>query len=197
MLEVERRHQIWLDRADLQAAQIKADVATQQYNAAAALQKSGGAISSEEVQNRKLSSDLAAVEVERLKRQELIQELDYKTAQDALSNRNLIAPTNGIISEIIKKPGESAQAYEPVIKMCDVQKIVFVANLPENIITTLREGAQLPLRFTNVADPIIGTIKLISPLVDPATGLRKIKIDLPDGLPWMRPGLTADLMLTP
>lgn len=197
ILEVERRHQIWLDRAELESAQIKADVALQQYTSAKELQSSGGAISLEEVQNRKLSSDLAAVDVQRLTRQELIQELDYKTAQDSLSKRDMIAPTNGIISEIIKKPGESAQAYEPVIRMCDVHKIVFVANLPENIITTLHEGEQLPLRFTNVPDPVIGTIKLISPLVDAATGLRKIKMDLPDGLPWMRPGLTADLLLNP
>lgn len=194
-LEVERRHQIWLDRTELEAAQIKQDVALRQYNAAKTLQSAGGAISLEEVQNRKLSSDLAAVEVERLKRQESIQELEYKSAQDALSKRRLVAPTNSIVSEIIKKPGESAQAYEPVIKLCDIQKIVFVSNLPENIITTLQEGDELPLQFTNIADPVIGKIKLISPLVDAATGLRKIKMDLPDGLPWLRPGLTADLIL--
>lgn len=194
-LEVDRRRAIWQDRAALDAAGIKAAVSAQQYEAAEKLSSAGGAISLEDVQNRKLARDLDAVEVLRLTTQEAVEELDFNTAQEALAKRTMLAPSHGIVAEIVKKPGESVQAYEPVIRLCDVSKIIFVANLPDALGAQLATGDAVTLRFA--MGDVTGQVRLVSPVVDAASGLRKIKIDLPDGLAWMRPGLGADLILPP
>jgi RND family efflux transporter MFP subunit len=196
-LEVQRRLAIWQNRAELDAGKIKAEVSRQQFDAAKNLQTAGGAISAEEVQNRKMAADLAAAEMQGLAAQETVQELDYKTAQDALAKRTMTAPSAGIVSEIIKKKGESVQAYEPVIRLCDMSKIIFVANLPDSLGVQLSQGDSVPVQFGNQPAPISATVTFVSPVVDAASGLRKFKFDLPSGLAWLRPGMTAELMLLP
>lgn len=194
-LEVDRRRAIWENQSELDAARIKADVSDQQFAAAERLAKAGGAISLEEVQNRRLARDLDRVDVERLSAQEKVEELDFRTAEAALAKRTLTSPSDGILAEVLRKPGESVQAYEPVIRLCDLSRIVFVANLPDAVAVGLAVGDPVTLRFAAAPDPVVGTLTLISPLVDAASGLRRVKIDLPQGLDWLRPGLGADLIL--
>lgn len=194
-LEVDRRRAIWENQSELDAARIKAEVSAQQFAAAEGLAKAGGAISLEDVQNRKLARDVDAVEVERLAAQEKVEELDFRTAETALGKRTLMSPSDGILAEVLRKPGESVQAYEPVIRLCDASRILFVANLPDSVAVGLAVGDAVTLRFAAAPDPVQGTVSLISPLVDAASGLRRVKIDLPQGLDWLRPGLGADLIL--
>lgn len=194
-LEVQRRLAIWQNQAELESGKIKVEVSRQQFEAARKLQSADGAISAEEVQNRKMAADLGAADLQGLLAQEKVQELDYKTAQDALAKRTMTAPASGIVSEIIKKKGESVQAYEPVIRLCDMSEIIFVANLPDDLGAQLSEGADVSLQFGNQPVPIAATVSFISPVVDAASGLRKFKFKLPSGLAWLRPGMTAELVL--
>lgn len=194
-LEVKRREAIWRSEAELSVARIKAEVSAQQYHAAERLAAAGGAISLEDVQNRKLARDVEVVEVDRLEAQERIEELDFLVATAALAKRTMLSPSDGIVAETLKKPGESAQAYEPVVRLCDASGILFIANVPDALAVGLKVGEAVNLKFSASPNPIKGSIVFISPLVDAASGLRKVKIDLPEGLDWLRPGLSADLIL--
>lgn len=194
-IEVERRRAIWENQSELDVARIKAEVTAQQYAAAERLAASGGAISLEDVQNRKLARDADAIEVQRLTTQEAVEELDFRTASAALAKRSLMAPSDGIVADLLKKPGESVQSYEPVVRLCDLSQIRLVANLPDAAASLLMVGDTVPLRFAAAPEPLSGTVAFISPLVDAASGLRRVKIDLPQGTQWLRPGLSADLIL--
>lgn len=196
-LELERRAVVWRDLAELNAAIARRDVSQAQWAAAKRLFDVGGAISKEDLQNRELARDLADVEVERLRTQEQLEELDQQTARAALERRNMRAPAEGIISKILKNSGESVQAYEPVIALCDVSKIIFTASLPAFGSNNVQVGDRVSLRFAGQDRTVAGQVRFISPIVDAASGLHEIKIDILDLPAWMQPGLSADLILEP
>ena len=133
------------------------------------------------------------VEVQRLRTQEALQALDRDTAAEALERRTMHAPSPGIISRVIRKPGESVQAYEPVLALCDVSEILFTASLPAYGVD-LPEGSSVTLAFVG-QEPIAGQVRFVSPVVDAASGLRDVRIEMPERPEWMRPGLAADLIL--
>ncbi|MBP0484425.1 efflux RND transporter periplasmic adaptor subunit [Sagittula salina] len=194
-IELKRRQTLLDDQSELDSAQAQLAVSTAQYEAAQTLYDRGGAISKEDLQNRRLARDLTEVEVRRLRTQEALQALDRDTAAEALDRRTMHAPTQGIISRILRKPGESVQAYEPVLTLCDVSEILFAASLPAYGVEVF-EGTPVTLAFVGRA-PLPGRVRFVSPVVDAASGLREIKIDLLERPDWMRPGLAADLLLNP
>ena len=195
-IELARRQALLDDQSELDAALAQLAVSRAQYQAAQALFDSGGAISREDLQNRRLASDLTEVEVRRLRTQEELQRLDRDTAAEALARRTMLAPSPGIISDILKKPGESVQAYEPVLTLCDVSEIRFTSSLPAFGVE-VEEGAPVALVFAGRSDPVPGRVRFVAPVVDAASGLREVKIDLVQRPEWMRPGLAADLILDP
>lgn len=192
-IELARRQVLLDDLSELNAALAQQEVSAAQYEAAQNLYDRGGAISKEDLQNRRLARDLIRVEVQRLRTQEALQALDRDTAAEALERRTMLAPSPGIISRILRKPGESVQAYEPVLTLCDVSEILLTASIPAYGID-LPEGAAVMLAFPG-HDPIAGRVRFLSPVVDAASGLRDVRIEMSERPDWMRPGLAADLIL--
>lgn len=192
-IEVQRRHALWQSQADLEAAQARLDVGIAQLASGQKVFDSARGISREELQNRQLAHDLAMSEVTRLTTQKHIEKLDFETAQQALKRRTVIAPTQGIVSEIIRRTGESAQANDPVLQLCDTSKLYFVANLPSQRAEQLSNGLDVVLFNSGRQETFAGQISFVSPVIDPASGLRRIKALVIDTPIWLSPGTSAVL----
>lgn len=192
-IELARRQVLLDDLSELNAALAQQKVSVVQYEAAQNLFDRGGAISKEDLQNRRLARDLIGVEVQRLRTQEALQALDRDTAAEALDRRTMKAPSPGIIARILRKPGESAQAYEPVLTLCDVSEILFAVSIPAYGID-LPKGTDVTLAFPGHG-PIAARVRFVSPVVDAASGLREMRIEMFERPDWMRPGLAAAVIL--
>jgi len=194
-LEAKRRKLQAEDRADLDAAIARLALARSQFNAAESLYNESQAISREEVENRGLAVAISESDFARLSAQEAIEAVDYQTAATVLSKRTLLAPAPGIVIELIKKTGESAQPNEPVLRLCDLSRVVFTANVPTEWAERLTEQQSVALVVGGRQIPVGGRVRFVSPVADPGSGLRRVKVDLvnlPDGV---RPGLSAVLTL--
>ena len=44
---------------------------------------------------------------------------------------------------------------------------------------------------------VVGIVKFISPIIDSASGLQEVKILISDVEEWLRPGMSANLVLNP
>lgn len=194
-LDARRRQLQAEDRADLDAAIARLAIARTQFAAAESLYQESQAISREEVENRGLAVSISDAEVARLTAQEAIEEVDYQTAATVLAKRTLLAPAPGIVVELIKKTGESAQPNEPVVRLCDLSRVVFTANVPTEWAERLAPNQSVALIVGGRQIPVGGRVRFVSPVADPGSGLRRVKVDLvnrPDGV---RPGLSAVLTL--
>ena len=194
-LDTERRRLQWESKAEFDTALARKNTAQAQVLAARQVYETSRGISREELENRELAFATTSAEFERVKTTKEMERLDYLIAKEALDRRSLRAPTRGIVSSLIKQKGESVQANDPVLRLCDLSSIQFVTNVPYTQTATLREGARVKLNVGFNPSPVQGRIVFISPVVDSASGLREIKIDLINPSREMRPGVPASLEL--
>jgi RND family efflux transporter MFP subunit len=195
-LEVERRRLVWQSDAELRAASARAATAATQANAARAIFSQNRGISREELENKELASSLAAAEVQRLRNAKLVERVDYLTAQEMVARRVLRAPSPGVVTRIIRHAGESVQINETAIRLCDLSKILFVVNVPIGALAGLEAGASVRVLVQAGAEPVAveGRVIFVSPVVDAASGLAEVKVELePNLAAGVRPGLQARL----
>jgi len=170
-----------------------------------------------EVQRRKLAADLAKIELDRLKRlaernaislsrEELdkkqaeydIARVELDLAQEMLRRRQLLSPLDGYVAQFFKDVGEKCEEQQPVVRLVDTKRCYCVANIDAKAGSKLELGQSLKIAIETGAGVVgrTGAISYIAPVVDPASGLLKIKLtfDNPDGA--VRPGLAAVLQLT-
>lgn len=116
----------------------------------------------------------------------------YQTAVQQLANRQLVAPFSGVITEIALKPGAVVAPYEPFVRLVDTSRCFFTGHVDGVAAAQLQ--LDQPVKITmNGGQVVSGKICFISPVVDAASGLARIKavFDNPDGK--IRPGLSATL----
>ncbi len=198
-LEVERRRLVWQSEAELRAATARAATAATQANAARGIFQQNRGISREELENKELASALAAAEVQRLRNAKLVERVDYLTAQEMVARRVLRAPSPGVVTRIIRHAGESVQINETAMRLCDLSKILFVVNVPVAALAGLEVGAKARVQIMAGAEPmeVEGRVIFISPVVDAASGLAEVKVELePNLAAGIRPGLQARLVAT-
>lgn len=194
-LDVERRRVQWQGKAELMTAQARKETAEAQVLAARRIYAASQGISREELENRELAYATTIAELERLKTVKEMERLDYLTAKENLERRSLRAPTRGIVTRLIKQEGESMQANEAALKLCDLSKILFVANVPAARSDHLSAGAVIDLVVGHGSTRTKGKLVFVSPVIDPASGLREIKVELIKPAPDIRPGVPASLNL--
>ena len=190
-IEVDRRRTVWESQAELDAANARADLSVQQLAAGQRVYDSARGISREDLQNRKLAADLARSELARLTTQKLIEKFDFLAAQESLKRRTLTASAVGIVSKIVRRTGESTQANDPVLELCDTSALFFVANVPVKRAENIIQGGSVTLRNTGRDANFEGKVSFISPVVDSASGLRRIKVEVINSPEWLSPGTSA------
>ena len=194
-LDVQRRKVQWQGMADLMIAQARAETSGKQLAAARSVFNENRGISLEELQNRELAVRTTQGELERVRTLKETERLDYLTALENLERRTLLSGTNGIVTRLVKQAGESAQAYETVLRLCDLSRIEFMANVPAEQSTRLREGQAVKILVGPSSLLVQARVTFVSPVVDPASGLRELKADLINPPAAVRQGVGAALQL--
>lgn len=119
---------------------------------------------------------------------------EYDIAVQQLANRQLIAPFSGAITEVLLKPGAAAAPYQPLARLVDTSRCYFVGHVEGVAAGSLHLGEAVKITMDG-GQAVSGKISFISPVVDAASGLAKVKaiFDNADGA--IRPGLAAHMAL--
>ncbi|MGO8701704.1 MAG: efflux RND transporter periplasmic adaptor subunit [Limisphaerales bacterium] len=103
--------------------------------------------------------------------------VEYQIAVEQLRRRSLFPPRPGIIAEIKLHPGEACVAYQPVIRLVDARQCYFVSNVEAAQSASLKKGQIVKLQVDGAAtNSIDGQIVFVSPVVDPASSLQKVRV---------------------
>ena len=144
---------------------------------------------------RQLSETTKSVSKEDLEKAEADYDValaEYQTAVQQLADRQLVAPFSGTITQIALKPGAVVAPYQPFVRLVDTSRCYFIGHVDGAAAAQLQLNQ--PVKITVDGGVIVsGKICFISPVVDAASGLARIKavFDNPDGK--IRPGLAAAL----
>lgn len=121
--------------------------------------------------------------------------LEHELAEELVRKRLIVAPFDGYVAEIFLKVGEACQIQQPVVRLVDTRRCVFVSNLDGKLGQGLKVGQKIDLQIDAGAEPVrfTGTISFISPVVDPASGLLKVKVLFENPDNKIRPGVAGKM----
>lgn len=122
-------------------------------------------ISEEEVEDKKLQLDTALVALERKR-------LEYKYT-------TIESPIDGVIVNRSIEKGDNVKKDQMVFQVADFEPILARIYVPEKDLNKIEEGqtARIVSEFLPEME-FKGTVKLISPIVDPASGTAKVTIEI-------------------
>ena len=125
--------------------------------------------------------------------------VEHQIAVEELNRRSLHSPAAGVITELKLHVGESCAAYQPVARVVDTRRCYFVTEVEARDATRVAGGQEVRLEFVEGGAPAkaVGKIVFISPVVDAASNLRKIKVLFDNEEGRIQPGLTGSMFPVP
>jgi RND family efflux transporter MFP subunit len=196
-LEVQRRKLLWTSKAEVQSAARQVKTLRSHLNATRKLYKTTGSVPREELENQELEHALAVDELKRLQDAEKREKIEYGFAQQQLSRRSLRAPFSGQIAELLIDVGENCELDTPLVHLVNTHHGYFVANVELNVSQNLSMGQTVELQLQSGLETVSrnAEIVFISPVVDPASGLRKIKAQFDNTDGSIIPGVAGVMIL--
>jgi multidrug efflux system membrane fusion protein len=118
---------------------------------------------------------------------------EYEIAVQQLANRQLVAPFSGAIMEVLLKPGAAVAPYQPLVRLVDTSRCYFVGHVDGVAAAGLRLDEPAKIEVDG-GQTMVGKICFISPVVDAASGLARIKAIFDNSAGEIRPGLAARMI---
>jgi RND family efflux transporter MFP subunit len=192
-LETSRRKVVWESKLELKAAEDRLDTVKQDLDSTRRLYHSTRSISKEKLLEKELEYKLALADFERQKVSEILQELEYKIAEEQLLLREIRSPIDGVVTKLFRHVGEIAEPGQPLVRVVDTKTCQFVSHIEARDARNLKEGEEVRLEVEAGDKPAVfeGTISFVSPTVDAASGLQEIKVKFDNSKGEIRPGVAA------
>ena len=198
VLEVERRRLVAESTSEIDIARERAALLEKEWQSTAKLREATRSVSQEELDKKQIEYKLARAEAAQLEVRERIEVLEYKIAQAQLERRLIRAPNDGVITRVHAQPGEISEVRQPLVALVNASSCYFVANLEPAIAGRLRPGGAARVRVDTAAGgspfEATGTVDSMSPVIDSASGLRRVKVLLPNREGRLTPGLVGKLV---
>ena len=133
---------------------------------------------------------ISAEEYERIKSDYETQKAARDLAQLELTYTTVTAPFSGIVSERLIKKGNMVATHAPTFRLTDFDPLLAILHVPERELNKLNRGQRAELRLDALYGEVFtGTIKRISPIVDPTTGTFKVTVEVRDRSRQLKPGM--------
>ena len=188
---------VGVNHIDLKAAEAQRKTFRELLAATQGLYESTGSVSREELSRAELEFNSADAEYNRLLISEQREKVEYQLAEASLAQRSLKAPFNGTVVEVAQDEGEISEAYEPIVQIVDVSQGFLVCNVEEATGRDLLTGDELSFEIPKGSETLSGQalVEYVSPVVDSASGLLKVRLRFDNEAGQIRPGVPGYVTL--
>lgn len=108
-----------------------------------------------------------------------LRQLELRRYQLQLDRRQVRSPMDGVIAEVVRKPGEYLSPGEPsVAELLVVGRIVCVFNIPVEETTSIQIGAPVRIFLRSTSMTIDSTIASIAPAIEGESGTVQVRVML-------------------
>ena len=196
-LGVERSELILNDKSELEAAEQKVITLKIDLDSTRKLFEATGSISKEALAAKELEYNVAVADKNRLEAAEKSQDVELRLARELLQQKIIRSPINGRVVRVFKQVGEGCSAQDPLMRIVDVSKFFFEANLEaaQGEILKLGETYQIAFELGGEQKRITGRMIFISPVLDPSSGLLRVKILCENKDEQIKPGIDGSLII--
>lgn len=143
----------------------------------------------------KTSSSMPREELERKRGEVAVARVELAQAKEMVVHRQVIAPFDGIITLLPVKVGAYCDLAGPVLRMVDSREFHAVSNTEPSRAGHVRVGEKLKIEMSTPGGPVTleGKVVFVSPVVDPASGLMRLKVKFSNPDSRVRPGVAGML----
>lgn len=196
-LEVKRRKLIADSKAELAASEARVVTVKTDLDSTRKLYEATKSVSKDDLAKKELEYQLSVAEVDRLKMTEDREIIEADMAVELMKDRVVTSPLTGFVVEIFRQVGEDCKAQEPLMRVVDTRQFYFVANVEAKAGYNLKNGdtVQLQIEAGSKMIPVTGKISFVSPVVDPASGLLKIKVLCDNANGQVKPGVAGTMQI--
>lgn len=126
---------------------------------------------------------LASEELLRARENQRLAELEAQRAREVLAMRTIRSPVNGVVVEVMRRPGEfgAISFKDPIMRLAEIDPLHVEAILPASMYGQVRRGQ--PAIVVPEA-PIGGryetTVAIVDPVIDAASGTLGVRMLLPN-----------------
>ncbi len=156
----------------------------------------GKAASQWELREAMLSRDQARVAYDLAVRKSSIDAAVLKLEREKLARHTVRAPFDGQVVRVLAQPGTSLTAADPILMLVALQTLEAQIQLPLKLYGKLSRGEVYLLDAQEpVSKPIEGTLKMIDPVIDPASRTFRCVFDIDNENDLLPAGFTLQLKL--
>ncbi|MDD3516766.1 MAG: efflux RND transporter periplasmic adaptor subunit [Chromatiales bacterium] len=126
-----------------------------------------------------LQAARARLDAARAARAQALEQLEYTLIR---------APYSGIVTKRHVEVGEMANPGQPLMTGISLDKLRIVTSVPQRYINAVREHVQARVLLDNGIAPVADKLTIF-PYADERTGTFNVRLDLPDGVKGLFPGM--------
>jgi RND family efflux transporter MFP subunit len=116
----------------------------------------------------------------------------YRGQSNQAGYSSLVSDVDGVVTAVSAEAGQVVQPGTEVVRVAQSGEKEIVIGLPEDKVDTLRKISDVHVRlWADPAKSVVGKIREISPVADPATRTYTAKVTIPDSLAEAKLGMTA------
>jgi len=121
--------------------------------------------------------------------------VEHQMAAEQLRRRSIIAPCSGYVAAITRDVGEACEEYQPLARVVDTRQCYFVSNVEAKAAGSLKLGQTVSLEIETSSKPaaVSGQVTFLSPIIDPASGLRRVKVLFDNADAKINPGVAGKM----
>ncbi len=106
------------------------------------------------------------------------------------------APFEGYVLRLLKKKGEAVQRLETVAKLVSIRRLNVIIYLDADKIQKIFDGQAVEARIASVPDQVFyGVVETVDPVIDPGSGLFRVKISIENPDEKVRSGPRASVRI--
>jgi len=123
-------------------------------------------------------------------------EADLEASRVRLEYTSVQAPFDGVITKRQVHPGSMLSVNQQLFTIVDNDPLLARIHLPEQELPYVRKGQKAELKVeASKGRKFESSVKMINPVVDPASGTFKVTLEIINDNPILRPGLFATVYL--
>lgn len=120
-------------------------------------------------------------------------------AREQLSYTRVTAPYSGIVTRRHVEAGESVQPGTPLLTGVSLDKLRVNVDVPQNLVARVRQYGKayiyLPSLLSDASQRIAAESITVFPIADPQTNTFRVRLELPEGIANLFPGMFVKVAL--
>jgi membrane fusion protein (multidrug efflux system) len=149
----------------------------------------------ERVQKMFRQNLVSAEEFETVKNDLLAAESTRELAALELSYTQVRSPFSGHVVQRFVDPGQAVSEGTALFSVADMSRLLARVHVPAKEFRSIRVDQPVELKLDSSEDLLVGTIILVSPIIDPTSGTIKVTVEITDYPRTTRPGDFAEVRI--